>query len=95
MQIAIADVRRTCELLLSHVEQSGRASIDLTKDFYWNIPQEQRYRAYEEPDALDVGQLSDDWAELQAIVGGQKEPLGYALVWLSSILRAIGEETVA
>lgn len=95
MHIAIADVRRTCELLLSHLEQSGRGSVELINDFYWNVPQEQRYLPYEEPKALDVGQLSDDWAELQAILGGQREPLGYALVWLSSILRAIGEETIA
>jgi hypothetical protein len=94
MRIAIADVRRICELLLTHLEQSGRGSIDLTNDFYWNIPQEQLYRPYEEPDVTDVGQLSDDWAELQAILRGQKEPLGYALVWLSSILRAIGEDNV-
>ncbi len=95
MHVPVSELRRACEFLLNHLEQSGPASVELTSDLYWNVPQDQRYQPYEEPKSLDLGQLSDDWAEVQAIVRGEKEPLGYALVWLSSILRAVGEETVA
>jgi hypothetical protein len=94
MEISIADLRSACNLLLSHVEQNGCGTIRLINDFYWNVSQEQRYQPYVEPNALDLGQLSDDWAELKAILEGQKEPVGYALVWLSSVLRAIGEQSV-
>ncbi|CAA9340928.1 MAG: hypothetical protein AVDCRST_MAG68-3041 [uncultured Gemmatimonadetes bacterium] len=94
MHVSVAELRESCELLLTHLEQSGSASVELTSDLYWNVPQDQRYQAYEEPKSLDMGQLSQDWAEVQAIVRGEKEPLGYALVWLSSILRAVGEKTV-
>jgi hypothetical protein len=94
MHVPVAELRKACELLLTHLEQSGAGSVELTSDFYWNVPPDQRYQPYEEPASLDLGQLTHDWAEVQAIVRGEKEPLGYALVWLSSILRAVGEKTV-
>jgi hypothetical protein len=50
---------------------------------------------YEEPSELTVGQLSEDWKELQQISSGQKLPIAYALVWLSSVLRFVGSKIVS
>jgi len=40
---------------------------------------------------MNLGQLSDDWAEMQKIASGEKEPIGYALVWIASLYRYVGE----
>jgi hypothetical protein len=36
----------------------------------------------------------DDWAEVQRIVDGKGAPVGYGLVWLSSMLRYVGERAL-
>jgi hypothetical protein len=94
MQISTNELRKACELLLTHLEESGHSAIEITRDYYWNVPQEQRYDPYQEPAQFDMGQLSDDWSELQGILEGRKVTVSYALVWLSSILRSVGETVV-
>jgi hypothetical protein len=42
-----------------------------------------------------AGQLSDDWNEVARIASGQRAPIAYALVWLSSLLRFIGSKLVS
>jgi hypothetical protein len=41
-----------------------------------------------------MGQLTDDWNEVQRIVRGERDAIGYGLVWLSTILRRLGESTL-
>jgi len=94
MQITTNELRRACEILLAHLEETGHSAVEISRDYYWNVPQEQRYDPYQEPSKLDLGQLSDDWSEVQEIVKGNNEPVSYALVWLSSILRSVGETLV-
>lgn len=77
--------------IFNHLKQLGIEGIELDKDFYWNVPLDQKYEPYNKPTALDLGQLSDDLQELQAIQKGEVEPSGHALVALGSILRFIGE----
>lgn len=94
MKVDTATLRKLSEKLLSHLEQRGYGAVELPADYYWHIPKEQRYDMNRQPSDLSIGQLSDDWHELQKILSGESEPLGYALVWLASILRAAGEETL-
>lgn len=94
MQISVAELREVCEVLLRHLESSGVNTIDIEKDYYWNVPVDQRYTPYEEPSSLDLGQLTDNWSELQRLRSGESEPIAYGLVWLSAILRVVGEEVV-
>jgi hypothetical protein len=94
MTVKVSELRSICETLLNHLEENGFSTIEITSDFYWNIPEGTRYDRYEEPKEFTMGQLSDDWNELQKILRGNREPLGYALVWYSAILRAIGEKVV-
>lgn len=94
MQITTDELRRATEAILAHLEQTGRKVIEVDEDYYWSIAAEQRYDAYKQPDDLGIGQLSDDWAEVAAIAHGDKEPAGYALVWLAAVLRAVGERAI-
>lgn len=93
MKISSGDLLRATELLLQHLDERGQNEFEISKDFYWEVPFADRYDQYDQPSDLTVGQLSDDWAELERMLSGSKEPIGYGLVWLSSILRAVGEES--
>lgn len=92
MRINVSELRAISAQLFSHLEESGRDSVEIPSDYYWDISKENRYNPYEEPTNFDLGQLTDDWAELQKIALGEKEPIGYALVWFSTVLRAVGED---
>jgi hypothetical protein len=94
MIVKISELRALTEQLFAHLEQNRCNTVDISHDYYWDIPQENRYDPYQEPQEFTLGQLSDDWAELEKILAGNSEPIAYALVWLSTVLRAIGEKVV-
>jgi len=91
MKIEVADLRKMFEVLAEHLEETGQASVEIPWDFYWEVSREERYDPYSEPKQLSLGQLSDDWNELLKIRDGEMPSVGHALVWLSSILRSVGE----
>ncbi|WNG15728.1 hypothetical protein [Cystobacter fuscus] len=96
MKIQLSDLRQAANTLFDHLEQNGHTEIEVTEDFYWNIPKEHLYSVYTPPpeSELTLGQLSDDWDEVMKIASAQRPPIAYALVWLSSILRFIGSKIV-
>lgn len=94
MNIALSELKAIFLKELDHLEQLGYDQVEITVDYYWNIPQNVRYDAYIEPQNFDLGSLSDDWKGLKQIYDGRRDPIAYDLVWLSSILRAIGEHTL-
>ena len=95
MQIATSELRQAMTKLLDHLDDAGRGKLTISKDYYWAIPADRQYDPYKKPTEFTLGQLSDDWLEVKKIVEGQSAPVGYALVWLAAIIRAIGEENVA
>jgi hypothetical protein len=95
MQITTSELRKALTKVLDHLDNAGQGVLTVDKDYYWCISADQRYDPYKQPVEFSLGQLSDDWSELQKIVEGQSAPVGYALVWLSSIIHAIGEENIA
>lgn len=95
MRVTTAELRKALERVLEHLEENGCSEQAFDEDYYWWVPTESAYDAYEQPSQLTLGQLSDDWDRAKAIADGRAEPLGYALVWLSTILRYIGEKNVA
>ena len=88
----VQELQRICNILLTHIASKGITTIEFDKDFYWVIPSEQLYNPYQEPTEHVLGQLDDDWKELQKIATDPDSIINYHLVWLSAILRAIGEE---
>lgn len=94
MRVTTDELRRATAILLAHLDGTGRREIDLGDDYYWDVAAEQRHDMRQQPELLGVGQLSDDLAELRALLREAREPVGYALVWLSHVLRAVGERAV-
>lgn len=93
MNVSTTQLRQLCDALLSHIEEVA-PSVEVREDYYWAVPRESRYDLYEQPSALTLGQLSDDWSELDKIRSGEREPHPHALVWLASILRYVGENAL-
>lgn len=95
MEVKLSLLKAVTEKILTRLEESGCSSVTISEDFYWAIPKEGRYDPYSQPKELTLGQLTDDLSELERIATGESEPISYGLVWLSSILRVIGEKIVA
>ena len=93
MEINISELKAIFLREIEHLEELGYEKLEIPVDYYWNIPHEVRYDPYQEPKQLNLGQLSEDWEWLKQTLDGKREPLTYDLVWLSTILRAIGEHT--
>jgi hypothetical protein len=94
MQIEIAKLNSVTNLLFDHLKELGIDTIEIDNDFYWNIPKSQLYDPYNEPKELDLGQLSDDWNDLQKVISGNMDVVSYNFIDLAAILKAIGEKVV-
>src|SRR5262245_64152456 len=92
--VSIELLRAATDALLSHLEDKGVKAVTISEDFYWEVSPSQRYDPYQEPTKHTIGQLTDDVAELKRLVDGTRPMLGYGLVWLSAVLRGVGEQVV-
>ena len=90
MKISVRELRAISNKLWDHLEAEGHSEIDLVHDFYWNIPAEALYDLNQPPAEHTVGQLYDDWSDLQRLLDPDPDILTYDLVDLSAIMREIG-----
>lgn len=94
MKLNTDELLEITQLLLKYLNDTERTEFEIDDDFYWWIDEDELYNPLEDPGELSLGQLSDDWARLKSIQSGDDPPIGFALVWLSAILRRVGEKTV-
>lgn len=88
------ELRETSQLLLDHLEKLGATEIEIDADYYWHVPRSQLYDPTIQIVEPDLGQLTEDWARLEAIRRGDMPPVGPGLEWLSAIFRAVGEHVI-
>lgn len=92
LTVPFSELRNAFELVLAHVEAMATAqSITLDQDVFWSIPAEELYDVYNTPSDLTIGQLSESWQHLRDLLADENRVLGYHLVWLADVLRAIGQ----
>jgi len=94
VKVKVIELRAIADRLFAYLEETGRNEFEVSDDYYWAISKEEVYDPSKDPKDLTIGQLSDDWNELGAILKEERPPIAYALVWLSAILRNIGERSV-
>lgn len=92
MKIPLRQLRAITDRLWDHLEASGHDSIELQHDFYWQVPDDSLYDFNNMPAQPVVGQLYDDWSDLQKLLEDDPDILAYHLVPLSALLRYIGEQ---
>ena len=93
MKIKVKELREVANILFDHLEECGVSEQEIEHDYYWDIPTSERYDVSIEPSNMTIGQLTDDWAELQKILKSPDTSVAYALVWYGAIIRAMGENT--
>ncbi len=94
IRIELDELTRALELILQHVKASQTGPVEIAEDYYWEIDQAQLYDPTNDPSSFSIGQLSDDWTRIEQLLKGEAQPIGYALVWLGNILRAVGQKNV-
>jgi hypothetical protein len=94
MKLEISELRGMSNQLFDYLEETGQTSIELDADYYWTITKDDLYNPYEQPKRIYLGQLYSDYESLEKIQKGKLPPVAYGLVWLSSLLRYIGEKIV-
>lgn len=89
----VEELRALFDLLMTHIDRCGYVAGVELDDLYWDIPASDRYDPYETPNQLNLGSLSDDMQGLRQMLS-EERPIGYHLVWLSAVLRRIGEKAL-
>ena len=95
MKIKLYELKKGFDKVFGHMISRGINEVELGHDFYWTIPEELRYNAYEEPKEFGMRQLSDDWSECLRMLNEEDNPISFSLVWLSALSRAVGEKVVS
>jgi len=96
LRIKTSDLKKILHLLILKLDDlpDNDSSFILDKDLYWNIPEENLYNVYEEPNNLTIGSLAEDWNFLQDIVLNKREILDFDLNKISIILRYLSEKII-
>ena len=89
------ELRDISAALFDHLDRTGQAGVELPWDFYWDMSSDELYQPYAAPTDLSLGQLSEDWTKLKAIVSGDMPAVGPAVAWLAAVLRAVGDASTA
>jgi hypothetical protein len=92
MKISVHELLEVIRILRDHLQATQPPEINVEEDYYWHIPESERYDPYKKPSELTLGQLSDDWSELRKLLDQDRVPAGLDFVWLASILRKLGEK---
>ncbi len=90
----VAQIREMTQVLLDWLEQQAPEKTDFTADYYWMIPSEDIYKLDKDPQKFTLGQLIDEWKELQKATAKNWIPSRQDFIWLSGLFRAIGEEKI-
>lgn len=94
MAITTQELRDVFTLLIDNIESYDITSLDLDPDYYWYIQPPDVYNPYEDPKDLTLGQLSFDVDDMKGLLAKKRLPVGYDLVKLAAILRAIGDSGI-
>lgn len=93
-EIPVDKLKGVFDLLMERIH-AGKQVLEIDADEFWSVPQDQVYDVYSEPRDLTIGALSDSWSYLEDMLSDPDRVVGYGFVWLSEVLRAIGDETVS
>jgi hypothetical protein len=95
VHITVSELRRAANLLFDELEASGQGEIELTEDYYWNIPNDRLFARDTPPtESLTLGQLTSDWEELLPVGRDQGSVPSHDLVQLAALLRFVGSKVL-
>ncbi|MDN3606386.1 hypothetical protein [Kaistella yonginensis] len=93
LQINVSDLKTIINLLALKVNKlNENDSFSIDRDLYWNIPENELYKVYENPSNLTIGSIVEDWEYLEKIISEKREIIDYDLHKLSIILKFISNK---
>ena len=93
LQIDLTELRSAIDTVIRHIEAAEGTHVQLPVDYFWSVPSPDLYDVERNP-PLTIGQISESWDNLRRERNGNDDmTIGFAAVWLSDVLRAIGHET--
>ncbi|WP_432844770.1 hypothetical protein ACQPXB_26215 [Amycolatopsis sp. CA-161197] len=92
--IRLDQLAAAAERLFEHVREVHGDTVEVDADYFWAIPPDALYDVSREPPGLTIGQLSECEQHVRQLVEGEQPPVAYHLVWLSDLLRAVGNTVV-
>lgn len=90
-QIDIASFRNAFLNISDYLDEEGITTIDLDHDYYWAIDFDELFNVYETPSDLTIGQLYDDWEQIERLSKDVKDITPFDLIWFASVCRYVGE----
>ncbi|CAL7961846.1 hypothetical protein MIDIC_330036 [Alphaproteobacteria bacterium] len=94
MKITTKELKICIDQIFNYLEDIGMKELSFKNDMYWYIPRDFRYDVYNTPKSEDltIGQISWDISALKKLIDKNSMPTSYHLVWLSAVLRTLGDE---
>ncbi|MEU5682512.1 hypothetical protein DEJ48_07125 [Streptomyces venezuelae] len=90
-----ADKLKDVLCLLLEKIHSGEQVLEINKEAFWSVPPDRAYEIYSQPEDLTIGMISESWGHLEDMLSDPDRVVGYGFVWLSDVLRAIGDESTS
>lgn len=94
MKITVAELRALADKFFTFLEEFEHDPVEITNDYYWSIYAPDLYNPYEKPTHFGLGQLMEEWPDLQAILSDEFYPNQVSLGWYAALLRAISDELI-
>lgn len=92
MEIELQQLRDAVNRLFDHLISTQRVGkVELGKNVYWNLPEDQLYDMEKKPSELDVGSLEDDWEFVSGLLKKDADPVAYQFTEMAPLLRRLGE----
>ncbi len=95
MKINVNEFEQVVISMLNQLKQRSGETIEIEdEDYYWAITEEELYNPMQKPNELTIGQLSEDWDNMESILHKKRDPISYDFVKMSSLMQIIGLKTV-
>ena len=90
--MSVEVLKKAFDNICHYMNEQNISSIELDRDYYWEIDCNQRYDMDRVPAVSDVGQLFDDWNEIERMAKDEDGIVSYDIIWFASVCRFIGEK---
>ncbi|MGW2544267.1 hypothetical protein ACWC5I_26150 [Kitasatospora sp. NPDC001574] len=95
LRIPSADLHRALDVLLRRLaDRAPNGEVAVHDDYYWSVPPAGAFDIHEGPPELTIGRLPEAWEHLERMIADETATVGYGLVWLGDLLRAVGAREV-
>jgi hypothetical protein len=92
LSVSIRRLHEAFERAIDYLAEQEGSAIPLSHDYFWSIPADELYDVYSRPATITIGQVSESWQHIEDLLDGKTDFLNYHLIWLSDVLRAIGQD---